>query len=296
MFILRKAFYLVLFIVNPSMSVSIRNLRGVPTASIVTCLNKAFSDYAIPMSMPETYWKERWEMAKIDYSLSYGLFEGSDLVGFILHGIDHWNGQHCFYNMATGIVPLHRGKSNLGKMYQEALPQLRNRSLKQGHLEVLCDNKKAIRAYEKLGFQIVDTLKSYQLPLDLAPRAPFKLKPNPDWYPGKYDRFKHHRLSFEHRDSIIKSRKGAFQYIEMFADNTLLAYAIVKSSNQNIVQFGFENGDIEQLGLPLMGLLNKHFKLPRIINISTKDERIMAFCEKQAFPEFISQYAMCMEM
>ncbi len=270
----------------------IKNLMTTDPKLIVDCLHEAFSDYAVPMKMPSKYWIDRWEMANISYEYSYGYFDNHQLVGFLLHGLDHWNGNDCFYNMATGVIPTYRGQGIVTKIYEHCKALLSSNKINYGYLEVLTNNKKAIRAYEKAEFKIIDELISYQLSPLKNSNSDFHFSKVEEYNSEKYKHLKHHRLSFEHRDEIINRNPDAFSIFELRQANNCTAYAIVKVSNQNILQFGFLNNNMKRYGIPLFSKLGKEFPTSRIINISKKDLELVNFLNEINFQVFISQYSM----
>ena len=271
----------------------IKSLEKTDPIQIINCLHEAFSDYKIPMKMPEEYWLNRWHMAHIDYSLSYGYFEGDSLCGFVLHGIDKFRNLKSFYNMATGVVPAHRGKKIVKQIYSDALDKLRSAGCQMGTLEVLCDNAKAIKAYESCGFNISDKLLSFRFPTDLAfSEHSFRIEQADSCLASKYDHLKHHLLSFEHRNSIIDRRAQAFSMYELYENDILKAYAIVKLSNKTLIQFGCLDNALDNYMPALLYSIKQQFPDCRIMNINDKDTQLLQFLEKYDFQFFIDQYAM----
>ncbi len=271
----------------------IKNLYDTQVEDIVDCLHDAFSDYAIPMKMPVSYWQDRWEMACIDYELSFGLFDENTLQGFVLHGVDVWHEEKCFYNMATGVRPSYRGHRTVKKIYEAVLERMKGKGIKSGYLEVLCDNKKAIRAYETSGFNIVDEMHSYNIPLDLARFSSLQLNKLSIYNPEDYSKMIRHKLSFEHRTEIIKRMPDAFNCYELVNDGQCVAFGILKKSNKNIVQFGYsEDSNIDDNAMQIFAYLAHTLGQPRIINISLTDEAITKLFKRNNFGRFISQYLM----
>ena len=137
----------------------IRPLTETPLETTVECLTRAFSDYFVQMPADPIYWRKRWKGARVDYRASFGAFEKEQLVGFMIHGLDFRNGLYTAFNTGTGVVPAFRGQRLVGKMYETALPQLENRGIRACSLEVIQENEKAVKAYQKVGFSIVRELK-----------------------------------------------------------------------------------------------------------------------------------------
>jgi len=242
--------------------------------------------------MPYDYWIDRWHMSHIDYSLSFGFFDQSKLCGFILHGIDEWNSHQCFYNLATGVIPSHRGNRIVKSLYKEALPKLKKNKCTKGFLEVLTDNTKAIKSYESIGYSIIDELKSYKPKKNIRSEKQLEMKLNPEWHPDKYKEFSNHLLSFEHRDSIINRNPNAFEYYEFYDNKQLKAFAIKKISNNNILQFGFSDNNITDYAPSVFTTIANQDSSCKMINLSIKDTELISYFDSNEFEYLISQYSM----
>lgn len=274
----------------------IKNLIRTDHKDIVDCLHEAFSDYPLPIKMPYDYWKSRWHMAHLNTALSYGYFTEQRLKGFILHGIDEWGGEKCFYNMATGVVPAYRRKGILNALYEKALIHASEASCACGYLEVLCNNVKAIKAYEKSGFSIIDKADSFIVATDIQFDKTLQLQSPDKWQAEDYEHMIGHKLSFEHRSSVINRDQDSFSYYELNQDENLLAFATVKNSNHKVVQFGFLDRDIDRYGPSLFGQLSSKYSGLKIVNISEKDEAQISFFKKHKFRNLISQYMMRVQL
>ena len=89
---------------------------------------EAFAEYYVDTSgMTETVLHNRAVKNGVDFGLSAGVFDGKDLVGFTLIGLDRWNEKSGAYDIATGIVPSHTGRGIAGGMFDFALPKLEER-------------------------------------------------------------------------------------------------------------------------------------------------------------------------
>ena len=147
----------------------IKNLSGTPLNVIIDCLLAAFADYFVKMPADLPYWENRFKGARVDLGLSYGLFDGGKLAGFIIHGIDRLNGRWTAFNTGTGVIPGYRGQRVVDQLYAQALPELKVRGIQKCALEVIQKNEKAIRVYERIGFRIERGLKCFKG--DLPPSA-----------------------------------------------------------------------------------------------------------------------------
>lgn len=139
----------------------IKALANLPVEEVITCFLTAFENYYVKLPADVEYWKNRFTIARVDWSLSFGMFEEEKLVGFIINGIDNHNGRLTAYNTGTGILPEYRGKAIVDKLYAHAIPRLKEKGIEKCLLEVICENEKAIKVYERIGFRITRTLKTF---------------------------------------------------------------------------------------------------------------------------------------
>ncbi len=159
----------------------ITNLTSTDLGDITNTFNAAFSDYIIQFIATEEYLQNRWEAAGVNFELSFGAFIDNKLVGFIIHGIDIWDGLKTAFNVGTGVIPEHRGKKIVKKLYNHALPVLKSHGIKQCRLEVIQNNEKALRAYKSIGFKekrelLCFAYKSNQTQYEMPPFKQHQLK------------------------------------------------------------------------------------------------------------------------
>ena len=103
----------------------IRPLTDCPLSQIVDCLGEAFENYFVKMPSDVEFWRNRFKAARVDYNLSYGVFDQDGLVAFIIHGIDQHLGQKTAFNTGTGVIPSFRGRQLVDKIYEFAIPKLK---------------------------------------------------------------------------------------------------------------------------------------------------------------------------
>jgi len=147
-----------------NMTPEMRFLSDTTWPEIHRALQAAFADYAIDMGyMTVDYLGKRSHKNGVDLSVSPGIFVDGKLVGFTLVGLGPWKGTQAAFDSATGLVKEWRGKGYASAMFDFALPALKERGVKKFVLEVLQENKPAIRAYEKSGFKIVRELECFDI-------------------------------------------------------------------------------------------------------------------------------------
>nr|WP_315026192.1 GNAT family N-acetyltransferase [uncultured Chryseobacterium sp.] len=135
-----------------------KTLANITIDELLAVFNHSFSDYVVPFHLTKEVLISKIKAEKLDLNLSVGAFEADKLVGFILQAEKEEDGQKIIYNGGTGVIPESRGKGLVRKMYDFILPVLKERKADVLLLEVIDDNKAAIRAYENLGFMIVRRL------------------------------------------------------------------------------------------------------------------------------------------
>ncbi|MEG9329106.1 GNAT family N-acetyltransferase [Salinimicrobium catena] len=140
----------------------IRNLAALSTADIVECLLSAFSNYFVQLPQEVSYWEDRFTAARVDLSLSFGMFDGDKLVGFIINGIDHHNGKLTAFNSGTGVLPAYRGKAIVDQLYEHAVPLFEKRGVEKCMLEVIQENERALKVYKRIGFNISRSLTAWK--------------------------------------------------------------------------------------------------------------------------------------
>ncbi|NME72597.1 GNAT family N-acetyltransferase [Flammeovirga aprica] len=151
---------------------------------ILECFLKSFDDYSIKMPTEKEYYQQRWSAAKVDFNLSYGMYDNNKLVGFVIHAIDKRFGIQTAFNTGTGVIPEYRGKKIVKSIYDYAKVDLKENGVELIILEVLTDNDKAIRAYQGVGFNITKEYKCYSGKIQLKSNLQIELKKHS---PSQYD-------------------------------------------------------------------------------------------------------------
>ncbi len=137
------------------MNVVYKNLANISFEELHNTFVDAFSDYAVDVSyMTPDVMQKRAIKNGYDPESSVGVFNENKLVGFTLVGLDQHYETPSAFDIMTGLVKDFRGKGIASKMFNFIKPTLKEKKIKQFYLEVLQENKAAIRAYQKTGFKI----------------------------------------------------------------------------------------------------------------------------------------------
>lgn len=129
------------------------DLVDTPLSTIVNCLVRSFKGYFVRMPEGVDFWQNRFNNSRVDLSLSWGVFDKDNLVGFVIHGIDYLDETLTAYNAGTGVLPNYRGKGLVDKMYKFGRPRLMERGVECCILEVIDQNQRAIKVYKRIGFK-----------------------------------------------------------------------------------------------------------------------------------------------
>ena len=87
--------------------------------------------------------------------------ENNVTLGIFTLSYGKWRKQHVATIGALAVLPEHQGKGVASKMMAAVFMLLKERNINRLELIVECDNPKAIKLYQKLGFELEGTLRAY---------------------------------------------------------------------------------------------------------------------------------------
>jgi len=267
---------------------------------------EAFSDYAMDASgVQEDRLLLRMEKNKVDYDISPGLYDDGRLVGFTVIGIDRWEGALTAYDCATGLAADYRKQGWARKLFDHALPTLRQRSVGRFVLEVLQQNEPAIRAYEKSGFEIVRELKCLTAGVDMvaALRAPagIEIRPAARETVRELEKEASFAPCFENRFSALDAISEHVLIHGAFVDEQL-AGVCAYSPALNWLLTLVVSSDHRRAGVATALLQNISRHLPEganslaALDIDGKDEGTLAFFGACSFEPLVDQYEMHLQL
>ena len=252
---------------------------------IVDCLLLAFEGYFVKMPSSVEFWESKFKQARTNYSLSFGAFDECELVGFIMQGVDHHEGKLTTFNTGTGIIPSHRGKHLVDLIYDHALPILRNSGIEKCLLEVITENHRAIKVYERIGFKKKRTLRCFKTTLT-ENESSVRVSPSP----------------FQHLKSPTPSEMMAWDYqyqaLAQFPDR--FAYYLVHKNDAQIGYFILdeEGGsliDLVSYKEDYLSIINGIATITtsiKIINIDQRRSNLIQTLENEGWTNTIDQYEM----
>lgn len=274
---------------------TIQTLEHTTIEELLTVFNLSFSDYIIPFHLTKEQLENKIKSDHINLYLSVGAFVNNKLVGFILHGFDIRDNQKIIYNAATGVVPSQRGKKLTIQLYKFIVPILKNLKIDKIILEVITENKTAIKTYQNLGFVVVRKLNCFKGTLNSkAITNEYNIKRNETYDWAKFQSFWDFEPSWQNDIPALEKLKETNFLIEIYDAELLLGYVILNPNPNRIQQFAvhksFRNKGV---GTSLFNYIKKNSS-DEISIINSDDSSISStkFLEKQGLKNHINQYEM----
>ena len=147
-----------------ALALEIRTLRASELPQVHDLVLNAFAVYPVPMQPSLEQLQAMLERRGVDWTASFGAFENGLLVGAALVAVDEWPVNIGAYAILTAVRREWHGKGVLSGLFEWTKLALGPRGVTRMQLEVLIDNPRARRAYERLGFDTERHLFCFDLP------------------------------------------------------------------------------------------------------------------------------------
>lgn len=272
---------------------TIKSLESIPFDTILDCFLEAFENYYVKMPTDRNYYKNRWNEAKVNFKLSYGMFENNKLIGFIIHAIDNREGVLTAFNTGTGVLPEFRGKRIVKEIYKYALKDLKRNGIIRSTLEVITKNSKAIRSYESVGFKIVKNYSCFSGEIKESKYDPITvIKSNMeqfDW--GSLPNQSYYSWDFQ-KETIVEGDSDVYQ---ISINDVVESYFIINLKKQMLLQFDVlcdSNKNWENL---FQGI-RKISSSIRVINVDSRLKDKLRHIKKAGLKNTVNQYEMKLEL
>ena len=264
-------------------------LNNASFEEIIDCLLLAFGDYHVKMPSNKDYHERRWKAAKVDYTLSYGMFANGRLIGFIVHAIDNRFGIKTAFNTATGVIPEYRGQRIIKSIYDLAVPDLKYNGIEKSTLEVIQGNKKAIKAYQSVGFKICKEYNCFAGNINIDGEEEVRLEKIDykqfDWNSLPNQGF----YSWDFQKETIIGRD--YSFYQVFYDGKPESYFLFNEENKYIAQFDLlANNDNAWIRL-FQGIKQISNEV-KIINVDNRLIDKLSIINKIGIPRSVDQYEM----
>jgi len=266
------------------------NLASTKMKDLVQCLLKAFEHYFVPMPQDLDYWQKRFYHARVHLPLSYGVTANNELVGFIINAIDDNHGKKTAYNTGTGILDHHRGQQLVDRMYSYSIPLLKEKGVEQCQLEVIDKNYRAIKVYERIGFQKTKTLMSYKGNLNSS--FPVRVKSLPLEKIQELNSYDDYAWDFT--NTTVLMAKKYYQLFEVVGEKKMehIGHFVINPHNGTVAQLECMDDQWEAL----FNGISWASKTIKINNIDDRRTNLISYLNKIELPNVINQFEMEMKI
>jgi ribosomal protein S18 acetylase RimI-like enzyme len=289
------------------MSYQFRHLNPTDQPVVYATFREAFADYIVSIDyLTADILMNRFTKNQVKYEYSVGAFHGEDIVGVCMFGLGVFEGEKSAFNALTGIVAEHRGKQLIKKMFDFALPTLQAEGITQLILEVIQSNEPAIKAYQKIGFEIhrewdcwekplTQTFEFEDIPTNILVRRMLldelvNVEDFSDWTP-----------SWENNAAALQHIPDEFWLFGAFRHRTLVGYLAYYPAMSQILQIGVlpeyrHQGIASYLIKVLQYRLPSNQTILKLYNQLAGDEGVKAFVLSNDFEWKIGLYEMRMKL
>jgi ribosomal protein S18 acetylase RimI-like enzyme len=271
--------------------IQIRNLLDTPLEDIVACMVICFEGYFVKLSSCVDFWSERFSAARVDYAVSFGAFQESDLIGFVIIAIGQQLNELTAYNTGTGVIPSFRGKGIIDDIYRHALPILQSKGIRRCSLEVICDNDRAITLYNRLGFVQSKRLLFFQGVLQVAATTQLTVTESNDFRHPACEEFYSWDCSL---DSIRNSPVGTYKAFEIQSADGFRGYFVMNPTTGLIVQYEIDDDEESIDSWRILLAAISQITNSKVIwkNVDIRRQTLCSLLSSVGLENFINQYEM----
>jgi GNAT superfamily N-acetyltransferase len=274
----------------PLFDMEIRNLKDTPLAEIVACISESFANYFVQLPSEESYWENRFKGARVDYELSYGCFENGRLTGFIINGIDRENGKMVAFNTGTGVTQESRGKKVIDRLYEYAVPHLKNAGVERCKLEVIEANEIAVHVYERIGFDCTKRIRCYQGHLEVPESKADVRRSSLQEIETTMQQYNDH-YSWDHTLEALRTYGDQYEVYIVSLDGADIGYFIINPAREYLAQIELYNEDAVHWQNMLAAVRNQSPYI-RLLNVDERRTALLAALRKAGLENYINQLEM----
>lgn len=286
---------------NDNPPINCRYLKQEDFTDVHGAFLEAFSDYHISFQLTTQQLERHITLNAVNLDHSIGCFAGDRLVGFTLNGFGDWGGKSTIYDAGTGVVPDYRRRGLSEAMFEMVFPMCAERDIEQCLLEVITENERAVKLYEKLGFYTNRTLML--LENASAIRVSDGARDNqveirditqPDW--ALLQTFWDGDTSWQNSvDAVVRSI-DIKTILGAFIDDVCVGYIVFSANMGRVAQMAVSKEHRGQgVGSKLLLAMAERSgdaESYQIINVDDKLTDALTFFSNRGFGELLSQYEM----
>lgn len=268
----------------------IRLLRKDDIKSFHKAFTTAFANNTVLFNPTMEEFEHRiFQKLRMDFDISAATFDGEDILGFISHTSNTYEGIPTAFNGGTGVIPGFRNQKIAEQLYEFLIPKIRSKFIARVLLEVVESNKTAIRLYEKIGFTYRRSFQCYKMVKSLGNDVENVAEED-------IGKLNHDFADFEPSfiDSIQQLRKGKEKVLVYKKENQTVGYVIFQPHIGRISQLAvsrLHRGG--KIGLSLLNAAQKESLKPiTIMNVPDDETGFDTFLKKCGFENQVNQFEM----
>ena len=272
------------------------HLSQVDKQAIVEVVNESFADYIIPLQLTMEQLENKIAAENIQLDLSVGILDQEKLVGFMLHALNTVEGKLTAYNAATGVIPSHRGQGLVAKMYAWLLERLEPLGVEQLVLEVIEGNHAAIRAYEKMDYQIERKLLCFEGEAVVDERvSTVEIKTLDLFKWDEFCAFWDIQPSWQNSVSALEKSKERCCILGAYKENILIGYLVFNPTSKRVLQLAVDPDHRRQgVATALIKQMQKQTESTAVYvyNIDDRSIATAAFFQQMKMKSDLAQFEM----
>ncbi len=136
----------------------IKKLNECTLDEVLVAWNNGFEGYIVQINLNAEAFLTRLVGEGLSPSHSIVAIDDNNPVGIVLNGFRNMNGKKIAWNGGTGVSTNYRGKGVSRALMEETLEIYKQENVEMATLEVIKENERAIKLYEKFGYEICDHL------------------------------------------------------------------------------------------------------------------------------------------
>ncbi len=216
-------------------------------------------------------------------------------MGFIINSCGRYMGRKVVFDVATGVVPAHRGKGVFKSLFAFARGELPGHGVEAYYLETLQQNARAIGAYEKQGFAVVREFEVLKFPS--GPRGECGVEvERTDLAHFAPDRVAHCTCvppCYEHSTPVLQRNPDLYAVAWRERDGKVTAFCVIEKENGHILQLGYE--ELEELKMILSWLVAR-FENITVKNLDRAYPQVLDLFFSLGFEEVTRQFEMAKDL
>lgn len=222
----------------------IKSLKETDFGTICKAFGKAFADYELQLN--DTQLQAMLIRRGYLPELSFGAFDGDELVAFTLNGIGTFHDIATAYNTGTGTLPDYRGQGLATKIFEYSIPFLRAAGIRHYLLEVLQHNTKAVSVYRNLGFEVSREFNYFGQPNEMIytgkeqPDVPYSIKEVDVAACKSASGMADFHPSWQNSFESVERAMDKFVCLGTYLDNRLAGYCIFEPASGDVTQLAVE--------------------------------------------------------